>query len=294
MTRYGAIEAGGTKFVCIVAESPDSIIAETRFPTTSPAETLGKAITFFKENGPLRSIGIAGFGPLDLDPASPHFGFVTATPKPGWSFTDELGIIQQALQIPAALDTDVNAAALGESLWGAGKGLANVVYFTIGTGIGGGCTVNGKPLHGLIHPEMGHMRIPHNHQTDPFDGICPFHQDCFEGLASGTAIHTRFGAPAETLPPDHPAWALEAKYIALALHNIICTHSPQKIILGGGVMQQTHLFPLVRKNVQTLLNNYVLSPQITIQIDDYIVPPALGNRAGVLGGLALALQLCPA
>ena len=291
MTRYGAIEAGGTKFICITAAAPGEILAETRFPTTTPQETLGKAITFFKEQPPIQSLGIAAFGPLDLDPASPQFGFITATPKPDWSFIDELGILKEALGIPVAIDTDVNAAALSEATWGAGKGLSNVVYFTIGTGIGGGCVVNGAPLHGLVHPEMGHMRLPHDRLLDPFSGICPFHQDCFEGLASGPAMRARWRVPAETLPKNHPAWELEADYIALALHNIICTLSPQKIILGGGVMQQTHIFPLVHSRVKALLNQYVHSPAITENIQDYIVPPQLGSRSGVLGGLALALQL---
>lgn len=287
--RYGAVEAGGTKFVCITATTPDNIISEIRFPTTTPEETLGKTIAFFQKQEPVQAVGIAAFGPLDLNPVSPQFGYITATPKAGWSFTDILGIVSKSLGVPAAIDTDVNAAALSEATWGAGRGFSNVVYFTIGTGIGGGCIVNGTPLHGLIHPEMGHMRIPH-HQRDSFAGICPFHQDCFEGLASGPAIQGRWGAPAQTLPPDHPAWELEAEYIALALHNIICTLSPQKIILGGGVMQQLHLFPLIRNRVQSLLNAYVHSPAVTNHIDEYIVPPLLGQRAGVLGGLALALN----
>ena len=291
MARYGAIEAGGTKYICITAASPGEILAEARFPTTTPQETLGRAIAFFKDQPPIQSLGIAAFGPLDLDPASPQFGFITATPKPGWSYIDELGILQEALGIPIAIDTDVNAAALSEATWGAGKGLSNVVYFTIGTGIGGGCVVNGAPLHGLVHPEMGHMRLPHDRLLDPFAGICPFHQDCFEGLASGPAIRARWGVPAETLPHNHPAWEIEADYIALALHNIICTLSPQKIILGGGVMQQNHLFPLIHYRVQALLNQYVHSSTISANIQDYIVPPQLGSRAGVLGGLALALHL---
>lgn len=290
MNTYGAIEAGGTKFICITATSSGDILDETRFATTTPEETLARCIAFFHDHDPIQSLGIAAFGPLDLDPASPHYGFVTATPKPGWSFVDEAGILQRALGVPVAIDTDVNAAALSEATWGAGKGLQNVVYFTIGTGIGGGCVIEGKPLHGLVHPEMGHMRLPHNLDIDPFPGICPFHQDCFEGLASGPAIKARWGIPAETLKIEHPAWQLEAHYIAMALHNIICTHSPQKIILGGGVMQQSHLFPLIRQKVQVLLNGYVHASAVLEHIAEFIVPPGLGTRSGVLGALALALQ----
>lgn len=291
MAPFGAIEAGGTKFVCMVANGSDDIIAETRFPTTSPQATLDNAILFFKANSKVSSIGIASFGPLDLNPASKTFGYITSTPKPGWAHTDIRGIISNALGIPVVIDTDVNAAALSETMWGAGRGCSVVHYFTIGTGIGGGCVVNGSPLHGLVHPEMGHMRIPHNRELDPFEGCCPYHKDCLEGLASGTAMNTRWKVRAENLPFNHPAWALEAEYLSLAIHNIICTISPQRIILGGGVMQQSLLFPAIRQRVRALLNQYVQSPQILDEIEYYIVPPLLGNQAGVLGGLALALQL---
>jgi len=184
-------------------------------------------------------------------------------------------------------DTDVNGAALGEQRWGAAQGLDTFLYFTIGTGVGGGGMVGGKLMHGLVHPEMGHMRLPHDWQADPFKGTCPFHGDCFEGLAAGPALHARWGQPAETLPPDHPAWQLEARYIALALGNFIVTISPQRIILGGGVMSSPHMFPTVRSQVQQFLNGYVQSPAILEHIDEYIVAPGLGNRAGVLGAIAL-------
>ena len=290
---YGGIEAGGTKFVCAVGSGPEDLRGETRFPTTTPEETLNQAIAFFRQqqatlDEPLTAIGVAAFGPLDPDPDSPTFGFITPTPKPGWANTDFAGVIRRALRLPVGFDTDVNGAALAEQRWGAAQGLDTFVYLTIGTGIGGGGMAAGRLLHGLLHPEMGHLRVPHDRQADPFPGSCPFHGDCLEGLASGPALEQRWGRQAETLPPDHPAWALEARYLALGLVNIILTLAPQRIILGGGVMQQPLLFPLVRREVQKLLNGYIHAPEILERIDNYIVPPALGNRAGVLGAIALA------
>ena len=297
MTLFGGIEAGGTKFVCAVGSGPDDIRAETRFPTTTPEETIGQAIAFFREqreqHGELAALGIAAFGPLDPDPASPTYGYITSTPKPGWANTDFAGPLARALNLPVAFDTDVNGAALGEGRWGAAQGLDTFIYLTIGTGIGGGAMVGGSLLHGLLHPEMGHVRLPHDRQQDPYPGRCPYHGDCLEGLASGPAIAARWGRPAETLPVDHPAWSLEAHYLALGLVNFIVTLSPQRMILGGGVMEQAHLFPLVRRRVLELLNGYVQSPRLLEQIDMYIVPPALGRRAGVLGALALARQAGP-
>jgi len=261
-----------------------------RFPTTTPEETIGQAIQFFQQQkkGPLTAIGIASFGPVDLNPDSPTFGYITDTPKPGWAHTDFAGRIRRALGVPVGFDTDVNVAALGEYRWGAAQGLDTFIYLTVGTGIGQGGLVNGKLIHGLVHPEMGHIRIPHDRDRDPYPGSCPFHGDCLEGLAAGPALEERWGQPGETLPADHPAWLLEADYLAFGLVNIICILSPQRIILGGGVMQQRQLFPLVRRRVQALLNEYLPVPAILDQIDDYIVPPGLGNRSGVLGALALA------
>ena len=297
MTLVGGIEAGGTKFVCAVGSGPDDVRAETRFPTTTPEETIGQAIDFFREqreqHGELAALGIAAFGPLDPDPASPTYGYITSTPKPGWANVDFAGPLARALDLPVAFDTDVNGAALAEGRWGAAQGLDTFIYLTIGTGIGGGAMVGGSLLHGLLHPEMGHVRLPHDRQQDPYPGRCPYHGDCLEGLASGPAIAARWGQPAETLPVDHPAWALEAHYLALGLVNFIVTLSPQRIILGGGVMAQAQLFPLVRRRVLELLNGYVQSPRLLEAIDTYIVPPALGRRAGVLGALALARQAGP-
>ena len=285
---YGAIEAGGTKFNCIIASSPTEIVDEARFSTTSPEETIGTVLSFFKKHAPLAAIGIACFGPLDLNPRSPAFGSITTTPKPGWSNTDIRGLIQRGMDLPVSIDTDVNAAAIAEGRWGACQGLDTFVYFTIGTGIGGGVVANGQPLHGLVHPELGHIVLKHDHQLDSYSGFCPYHADCFEGLACGPAMHQRWGQPAERLPSDHPAWDLEASYIGQALQSTICTLSPERIVLGGGVMQQFQLFPLIRQKTQTYLNHYVQSPAILERIDEYIVPPGLGTRSGVLGALALA------
>ena len=235
-------------------------------------------------------MGIACFGPLDLNPKSPTYGYITATPKQGWANTDVRMTLSKALDLPVYIDTDVNGAALGEHRWGAGKGLDTFIYLTIGTGVGGGGLVNGKMIHGLVHPEMGHILIPHDIKADPFPGSCPFHKDCFEGLASGPAIHKRWGIPAEKLPPDHPAWELEARYIGLSLTNYTVTLSPQRIILGGGVMEHPGLIEKVRENVKSFLNGYVNSTQITEDIDTYIVLPELGNRAGIMGAITLAMM----
>lgn len=289
MSLYGGIEAGGTKFVCAVGTGPDDLRAVARFPTTSPAETISQAVAFFQQQPEsVAAIGIGSFGPLDPDPASPDFGTITSTPKPGWQNVRLRAEIQAALRAPVGFDTDVNAAALGEHRWGAARGLDTFIYLTVGTGIGGGGMVGGNLMHGLLHPEMGHIRVPHDWQADPFAGTCPYHGDCLEGLASGPAVESRWGVAGEQLPPDHPGWQLQAHYVAHGLATFICTLSPQRIILGGGVMQQEQLLPLLRKEVQTLLNGYVQAPAILERIDQYIVPPALGANAGVLGAIALA------
>jgi fructokinase len=289
---YAGVEAGGTKFVCIAGRGPDDIRAEVRFPTTRPETTLQQVLEFLREQrtrlGEFAAAGVASFGPVDLDPASPAYGHITSTPKPGWAHTDIVGPIRNALGVPVGFDTDVNAAALAEGRWGRAQGLDSFIYLTVGTGIGGGGLVDGRLMHGLVHPEMGHVRIPHDTAADPFAGACPYHRDCLEGLASGPALQARWGRPAEELPDGHPAWALEAQYLALALANFVCTLSPRRIILGGGVMDRVALFPLIRTRLQALLNDYVQAPEILREIDAYVVPPALGARTGVLGALALA------
>lgn len=295
MGYFGGVEAGGTKFICIVTDEHAKILAETRFPTTQPDETLQKTIGFFEhwvndQHLSLEAIGVACFGPVDLTPGSATFGSITSTPKPGWANTAVAPVIEKALGVPVFFETDVNGAAIGEGWWGAARGLSDFLYLTIGTGIGGGAICAGKPLHGLVHPEMGHISLPHDWQTDPFAGNCPFHGDCFEGMASGPALKRRWGVSAETLPADHPAWELEARYIAFALSNFILTLSPQRIILGGGVMAQAQLFPLVRERVLSILKGYVQSDLLLNGIDSYIVPPGLGSQAGSLGSIALAMQ----
>ncbi len=290
---YGGIEGGGTKFACIVARNPQDIIEETRFPTTSPGETMERVIDFFRPHASdLAAIGFSSFGPLSLNQASSTYGHVTATPKPGWSGADILSPIRQAFQLPVAFELDVNAAAYGEWYWVEENHACDpLVYFTIGTGIGAGIVANGRLVHGLVHPEAGHMRIPHDRTKDPFPGVCPFHGDCFEGLATGPSIAARWKEKGENLPDDHPAWALEAEYIAEAMVNTICMLSPQRIVLGGGVMQRKHLFPMIHQRVQGILNGYIASPVITKNIETLIVPPALGTRSGVLGAVALAISL---
>lgn len=288
----GGIEAGGTKFVCVVGSSPDDIRAEQRIATTTPDETVAAVRRFFAEarrvHGPIAALGIGSFGPVDLRPGSPRYGWITSTPKPGWADTDLVGPLREAVGVPVAFDTDVNAAAVGEWRWGAAQGLSSLLYLTVGTGIGGGALIDGRPVHGLVHPEMGHVRVPHDRAVDPYAGGCPFHGDCLEGLASGPAVQARWGAPAESLPPDHPAWALEAHYLALALHDYVCTLSPERIVIGGGVGGTPHLLPLVRRELATLVNGYFQAPALTVGLDGYVVPPGLGSRSGVLGALALA------
>lgn len=291
----GAVEAGGTKFVCMVGTGPGDMREQARFATLSPEVTLRETLDFFRgasaRHGQLEAIGIASFGPIDLHVDSPTYGFITSTPKPGWANVDIAGTIRDALGLPVGFDTDVNAAALSEWRWGAAQGLESFVYLTIGTGIGGGGMVTGRLMHGLVHPEMGHVRIPHDVDADPFAGVCPFHGDCLEGLASGPAMNARWLQPAEQLPEDHPGWLLEARYLALALVNFICTLSPERIVIGGGVMSKTALYSLVRSQVLALLNNYVRAPQILEAMEDYVVAPWLGGHAGVLGALALAQQV---
>ncbi len=289
---FGGIEAGGTKFVCAVASGPEHIREQVRIPTTTPDETLHEVIRFFQPfttSGKVNAIGVGCFGPLDLDPNSPTFGHITSTPKAGWSHTDVRGALQRALGVDIAIDTDVNAAAFGEFAWGGSKNLDPSLYLTIGTGIGGGCVVGGKTLKGLLHPEMGHIRILHDWIEDPFPGICPYHGDCFEGLASGPAIQKRCGRPAETINDSDPVWELEARYIGEAAANLILTLSPKKVILGGGVMKKRFLFTGIRRRVQEALNQYMQHKDITENIDEYIIPPMLGDNSGILGAIALAM-----
>ena len=288
---FGAIEAGGTKFVCAVGTNPDDLKL-TQFPTISPEATTSRAIEFLRKhsNGELKAVGIGSFGPVDLRLNSPTFGYITSTPKTGWRNYDFAGAIRTALGVPVGFDTDVNAAALGEARWGAAQLLSDFLYLTVGTGIGGGALVNGRVLHGLLHPEMGHIRIPHDFNRDSYPGGCPFHGDCLEGLASGPAMHQRWGVPPEDLPANHPAWALEAHYLALGLANWVCTLSPGCILLGGGVMRQVWLFEMIREDLGQLLNGYVQAKELIENVNQYVIPPRLGNRSGIVGALVLAQQ----
>jgi fructokinase len=287
--RYGGIEAGGTKWVCAISDGPGPPLKTGTFPTTGPAETMSRAVAFFTENGPVDVLGVGAFGPVDIRRGSPTWGTITTTPKPGWADTALVSALRSGLDVPVALDTDVNAAALGEWRRGAAAGLDTFCYITVGTGIGGGAIVNGRILHGLLHPELGHMRIPHDRERDPFDGICPYHGDCLEGLASGEAIRRRWGHAGQQLSDD-PVWELEAEYIALALVNLACTLSPQRIVIGGGVAKQPALLPQARRRMRELLAGYLRVPELTEPdaIDRYIVTPRLGDQAGVIGALELA------
>ena len=298
----GAIEAGGTKFVCAVGTGPgERLLARESFPTGADPEALLEKVAGWLtaqelKFGRLAALGIASFGPVDLDPASPTWGYITSTPKAGWQYTDLVGGLRRRLgELPVGFDTDVNGAALGEHAWGAARGLDDFIYLTVGTGIGGGGMVSGRMMHGLLHPEMGHMVLPRI-AGDDFPGVCPFHGDCWEGLCTGPAMNARAGAPAETLAADHPAWELETQYLALALANLIYVASPRRIIIGGSVRKAGQLgeerfFRLVRDRVRGVLNGYLGSPALGEGIDDFIVAPVLGDDAGVCGAIALGQRV---
>lgn len=286
--RIGAIEAGGTKFVCGIGNEHGVIEDRIHFPTELPEQTMFRVISYF-ESHQVDAIGIGAFGPLDLRPDSSTYGYITTTPKAGWAQYPFLDTLRSHYEVPYGWDTDVNAAAFGEAAWGAAKGLDSCVYYTVGTGVGAGVYAEGRLIHGMVHPEGGHVpirRLP----EDDFSGVCPFHQDCLEGMASGPAIEARWKRKGSELPADHPAWAMEAQYIAQAVSGTILMLSPQKVILGGGVMQQSQLFPMVRKEVCRYLNGYVQAEALLEDMDNYIVPPALGAEAGLYGALALGLE----
>ncbi len=293
-TLYGAIEAGGTKFVCAVGRGPDALLETATFPTTEPEKTFGQCLAFFRdvasEHGKLASLGIASFGPIDCRVGSEAYGYITTTPKEGWAQTDFVGTFAKALDLPVGFDTDVNAAALAEWRWGCARDLDTCLYVTVGTGIGGGFVHRGTTLKGLLHPEMGHVRI-HRLPEDGYSGNCPYHgHQCLEGLAAGPALAKRWGTQADALPPDHIAWTWQADYLAQAAVNWIVTLSPEVIVLGGGVMQQQHLFPQIRDRVRALLNGYLQVPAILDASPDFIRQPGLGTQSGILGALALAMD----
>jgi fructokinase len=275
-----------------VGSGPEDVqVAE--FRTEDPNTTTSQVVEFFQGCGKrLDAVGIGSFGPVDLNANSPTFGHITSTPKTNWQNFDLRGTVARSLDVPVAIDTDVNAALLGETKWGASKGLRDAVYLTIGTGIGAGAMANGQLIHGILHAEMGHLRIPHDREADPFPGCCPFHGDCLEGLASGPALRARWNVDPAKLPDDHPAWMLQAHYIALALTNVVLVLAPERIIVGGGVMQRPGLLPMVRDGVRKFVNGYI-QHKVLENLDDYIQLPALGNRSGVLGALVLAAHTGP-
>lgn len=284
----GAIEAGGTKFVCGIGNEEGAILERVSFPTEHPDVTMKNVISYFQDKK-VEAIGIGSFGPINIDRSSPLYGHVTTTPKPGWGGFDFVGTLRKVFDVPYGWDTDVNAAAYGEAKWGAAKGLDSCVYYTIGTGIGVGVYSEGKLVHGLVHPEGGHVPV-RRHPQDDFEGGCPYHKDCLEGMAAGPAIEKRWKLKGSELPAGHEAWPMEAYYIAQSVTSTILMLSPKRIILGGGVMHQEQLLPMIRAEVLRNLNGYVSSPAILEHIDTYIVSPGLGDNAGLAGSLALGLN----
>lgn len=292
--RYGAIEAGGTKFICEVTDADGTPLAAARIPTTTPAATLAAVLQFFQTQqqqlGRISAFGIAAFGPLDLREESPTFGHVLATPKPQWSQVDLVSPLQQSFGCPVGIDTDVNAAALAEAQHGAGRGCGSVVYVTVGTGIGGGACIDGRTLKGALHPEMGHIRVLRHQRDMAFAGCCPFHGDCLEGLASGPAIITRYGKALDQLADASEAVDIIGYYLGQLAATCILLLSPQRVIFGGGVMQQHALYPVIRQTVSQYINGYVGIGASVAALEHLIVPPGLGERAGIAGALVLAKQ----
>jgi fructokinase len=294
MDQFIGIEGGGTKFVCVYGSGPDNLQDRTVIKTQSPQETTRALIEYIaavKNKAPIKAIGLAVFGPLDLDLHSPTYGYITTTPKHGWENYNIVGALKQACGLPIGFNTDVNGAALGEYRWGAAQSLSDFLYLTVGTGIGGGAMVNGQLLQGIMHPEMGHILIPQATHQDTFEGVCAYHKNCIESLASGSAIQARWKVnDIAELPETHAAWDLQANYLGLGLANYIATFSPKRIILGGGVMHQSHLFPKVRQAVLKHLNGYLKLNKIIERLDEYIVRPGLSDDSGICGAIALAEQ----
>ena len=285
MAIMAAVEAGGTKFNCGLGDENGNIIDQVSIPTTTPEETMKKVIEYFKDKK-FDVMGVGSFGPIDPIKGSKTYGHITKTPKAYWSDYNLIGELKKHFDVPMEFDTDVNGAALAEAWWGAGKGFKNVMYITVGTGIGAGATVDGKMLQGLTHPEMGHISVK-RHPEDTFEGTCSFHGDCLEGMAAGPAIEKRWGKKGIELAEDNRVWEMEAYYLSQALVNYILILSPEKIIIGGGVMKQKQLFPLIHKNVKEMLNGYVDKKEILEDIENYIIYPGLGDYAGFIGSFAL-------
>lgn len=284
---YGTLEAGGTKMLCAVGNENGVIIDRISVPTRTPEETMPPIIEYFKSKA-IAALGIACFGPIDLHKGSETYGYITSTPKPGWGYYDIVGVLKKELNIPIGFDTDVNGSLLGEMTWGCAQSLTDAVYLTIGTGVGAGIMTNGKMLHGMLHPEAGHMLMKVR-EDDTYKGHCPFHGNCLEGMAAGPAIAERWGKPGFELSDKEEVWDLEAYYIAQALTAFIMILSPQKIILGGGVMHQESLFPLIRKYVKEMVNGYLKTKELE-DLDTYIVPASLNDDQGLMGGIKLAMM----
>ena len=284
---FGALEAGGTKMVCAIGNENGEILEQKSIPTTTPEETMPAILEYFKDKE-IASIGIACFGPIDLNKNSETYGYITSTPKIPWRNYNIVGAVKDALKIPVGFDTDVNGSLLGEVTWGCAKGLTDAVYFTLGTGVGAGIMTNGKMLHGMLHPEAGHVKmVPRS--GDTYKGKCPYHGTCFEGMAAGPAIEERWGAKAVQLADREEVWDLESYYIAQALMGIVLTLSPQKIILGGGVMHQKQLFSMIREKMLKELNGYIQAKELA-DIDNYIVPASLNDDQGIMGCIKLAMN----
>ena len=287
---YACIEAGGTKWNLAVACERSALLRTARVATTTPVATIGESLAFFDAArsalGPIAAIGIASFGPLDIDRASPNWGHILRTPKPGWTGADVVTPFTDALGCPAGLDTDVNGAALAEGLWGAARGCRSATYVTVGTGIGGGALIGGHTLRGHGHPEMGHIAV-HRHPEDDFAGSCPFHGDCLEGVANGPAIKARWGCSLSELPEDHPGRAIIAYYLAQLAVGQLAMLASDRIVFGGGVLATPGLLARIRAEAERLAAGYFG----TRDFDALIVPPALGDEAGVLGALALAMRV---
>lgn len=286
---YAGIDAGGTEFKCLVARGPEQVLSHTKVPVTYPGATLDACRDFFlgaqAEHGPFAALGIASFGPVDLRRDSPTYGYITSTPKPNWTDTDLAGYFQRALELPIRFDTDVNGALLAERRWGAAQGMNNAIYVTVGTGIGAGVMVDGRLVHGAMHPEAGHMLVP-RHPSDPFSGACPYHGACLEGLAAGPALQQRWQQSPQSMPDHHPAWELQAHYLAIMCVNLALVYSPQRIVLGGGVMERKTLLPMVRRAYLAKINGYLGDQHA--EMESFITGPGLGSMAGALGAIALA------
>ncbi|MGL5434340.1 MAG: ROK family protein [Lachnospiraceae bacterium] len=285
--RLGALEAGGTKMVCVIGDESGNISERISIPTEAPEVTMPQLIDYFKEQK-VEALGIGCFGPIDLNRNSDTYGYIMTTPKLPWRHYDILGTMKKALQIPIGFDTDVNASALGEATWGCTKGLDNSMYITIGTGIGAGIISNGRLLHGMLHPEAGHI-LMRPHAKDTYEGHCPYHKSCFEGMAAGPAIEARWGEKAANLAAKYEVWELEAYYIGQALVNYVLTLSPQRIVLGGGVMHQEHLLPLVRTELKEQLAGYICTKELD-DMNSYVVLPSLNDNQGIMGALKLGMD----